>query len=372
MKIDTFELERTQSLWENIVDYNLTDTGVHPFNLNELLNAKEIKKLLSLRMGYGYTNGSEELRDSICRFYPGTDRDNILVTNGTAEANFLSMWSHLEKGDEVVIMLPNYMQNWGICRALGVETKPFQLKEDLQWGVDIDEIRCLVSRKTKMIILCNPNNPTGSVMSEEEMNQIVEMAREADSWIFADEIYRSAALDGSEQPSFWGKYDKVLVSSGMSKAFGLPGLRIGWIVGSKEIIADLWEYHDYTTIAAGILSNFISTIALKPENLNKILKRSREILNNNLAILMEWVNKYGETFKLIPPRAGGMAFIRYNLDMGSTELCTKLREKKSVFIVSGDCFGLDNFIRLGFGGEPDYLQRGLHLIDEFLYELNPK
>jgi len=360
MKIETFELERFQSLWENTVKYNLTDSGVHPFSINELLGKDEIKKLLYLRIGYGQTNGSIELRDTISKLYHKADIDNILVTNGTAEANFISMWAMIEPGDEILIMLPNYLQIWGIARSFGAKVKPYHLKEELDWRPDFAEINQLVTPKTKMIVICNPNNPTGAVLSNEDMKEFINIAEKNDAWIFTDEIYRGSELNGKETESFWNSYDKVIVTWGLAKSYALQGLRIGWITGPKKIIEKGWAYHDYTTIASNIISNYIAALALKPELRQKILNRNRSRLNENFAYLKDWLKSHEDLFSLTPPKAGGMAFIRYNMNINSTDLANKLREEKSVLIIPGDQFGMDHFIRLGIGAErnafyPDWI-----------------
>jgi len=370
MKIDIFELERTQSLWENTVEYNLTETGIHPFTLQELLDKPEIKKLYSIRLGYGQTNGSVELRDAICALYPGTNRDNILVTNGSIEANFVAIWTLLNPGDELVLMLPNYMQIWGIARAFNITVKPFYLKEELGWQPDLDEFTKLITPKTKMIAVCNPNNPTGSVLSEEAMNEIVSRAKQVNAWLYADEIYRGAELSGTLTPSFYGLYEKTIVAAGLSKAYSLPGLRIGWLTGPHEVIAETWARRDYTTIATCVLSNRIATLALQPGLRTKILQRNRKILNENLGVLTEWANTHQNLFTFIPPKAGGMVFLRYNLKINSTELSTKIREGKSTFIVPGDCFGMDHRIRIGIGSERDYLSKAIKRISESLAEIS--
>ena len=179
MKIETFDLERIQSLWENRVRYNLTESGIHPYTLDELLTKEEIEKLHSVRLGYGQTNGSIELREAVGRLYRGTDRDNVLVTAGSAESNFLTCWSLLEPGDEMVNMLPNYQQLWGLARSFGNTVRPFHLRQELNWEPDFDELRNAVSGRTKLIAVCNPNNPTGHTLSENSMNTIVTIASDA-------------------------------------------------------------------------------------------------------------------------------------------------------------------------------------------------
>jgi aspartate/methionine/tyrosine aminotransferase len=370
MDIEVFELERTQSLWENTVEYNLTETGLHPFKLKEVLTEDENLRLLDLRLGYGQTNGSIPLREGISRLYPGTDRDHVMVTAGSIEANFVAMWTLLEPGDELVLMLPNYMQLWGTARSFGVDVKPFHLREDLGWQPDLDELRSLVSPRTKMIAVCNPNNPTGAVLSPSAMDAIVEMAEGVGAWVYADEIYRGAELSGPETPSFHGRYDRTIVTGGLSKAYALPGLRIGWLVGPHQEIADTWKRRDYTTITTSILSNEIAAIALRPDRREKILERNRGILRANLPAVSEWAESHPGLFTFRPPQAGGMVFMKYAMDMNSTKLVDYIRREKSTFVVAGDCFGMDHRIRIGIGSELSYLEEGLGRVSEALQALS--
>ncbi|MHA1975465.1 MAG: aminotransferase class I/II-fold pyridoxal phosphate-dependent enzyme [Candidatus Hodarchaeales archaeon] len=372
MKIETFKLERIQSIWENRVKFNLTESGVHPYKLTELLSKEQIEQLLSMRIGYGQTNGSIELRETISKLYPTSDLDNVLVTNGSAEANFIAIWSLLEPGDELILMLPNYMQIWGIARSFGVVVRPFHLKEEMNWQPDIEEVRSLISPRTKMIAVCNPNNPTGAVLSQEAIEELINLAKGSNAWLYADEIYRGAELDGEETTSFYGLYEKSIVACGLSKSYALPGLRIGWLVGPKPFIEKAWSYHDYTSIASGIFSNRIATLALRPEMRMKILTRNRKMLKENLDVLLQWVEKQKGKFVFIPPKAGGMAFLRYNFPVNSIELTTKLRIEKSCLIVAGDYFGMSNYIRIGIGSEKSYFLAGLELLNELLDELTLK
>ena len=372
MKFEIFDLERIQSVWENRVAYNLTESGVHPFTLTELLPPEERDRLMNIRLGYGQTNGQEELRRAVAGIYSGLDSDNVLITNGSAESNFLSIWSLLEPGDELILMLPNYMQIWGIARSFGITVKPFFLREENGWSPDINKVKDLVSAKTRMIAVCNPNNPTGAVLKKEHMETLVSLADRHGAWLYADEVYRGAELDGNETPSFISMYDKALVCAGLSKAYALPGLRIGWLAGPKKTIEHLWSAHDYTSITSGILSNRIASLVLAPEKRSAVLKRTRDMLNHNLSVLEKWVTGRNEGLSLIPPKAGGMAFIHYDIDINSTELSERLRREKGVFVIAGDCFGMDHFIRIGIGAETDYLKKGLRLTGEFLDDISRK
>jgi aspartate/methionine/tyrosine aminotransferase len=370
MKLETFELERFQSLWENKVEYNLTDSGVHALRLQDVLNRGEIEELVSLPLGYGQTNGSIALREAISRLYPGTTAENILVTNGTAEANYIAMWSNLEPGDEVLYMIPNYLQIWGIAKSFGVNVKTFSLKAERGWQIDLEEIESQISACTKMLIICNPNNPTGAVMGDKERQGVLEIAEKTDTWIFADEIYRGAELNGIETESFWGGGDKVMVSGGLSKSYALPGLRIGWLVGSEDIANKAWAYHDYTSIATNILSNWVATLVLQPETRQKILKRNRGVLNHNLNVLTQWMKTHGDLFELIPPKAGGMAFTQYHKNINSSKLVQKIRDEKGVLLVAGDFFNLDHFLRIGIGAEESELREGLRRLADTLKSID--
>lgn len=370
MDFETFKLERVQSLYENSVEYNLTESGVHPFTLRELLTPAEIEQVLDCRIGYGQTNGTVELRRAVSRLYPGTDEDNVLVTHGAIEANLVACLALLSPGEELVYMLPNYQQIWGLARGLGVKVRPFTLRRELNWQPDLDELRSLVTDKTRMIAVCNPNNPTGAVLGEEAMAEIIRLAESVGAWVYADEIYRGEEIHDEElTPTFNGRYEKTIVASSLSKAWALAGLRIGWLVGPKREIEECWARRDYTTISTARLSNLIAELALKPERIKTILARSRKILRANLGFFDEWAADRGELFSYIPPQAGGFVFAAYNLKMNSTALSDGLRREKSVFLVPGDAFGLDNHIRIGIGSEKEYFLAGLERFGRYLEEI---
>lgn len=369
MKIEPFQMERWQSTWENVVKYNLSESGIYPLSFKELVPAEEIEAILKINLGYIQTNGSPALREKISDLYPGTNLDNILVTSGSAEANFLLIWSNIEPGDEVIFMLPNYMQMWGLLRGFGADVKPFYLKEELDWNADLDELKRIISKRTKMIILTNPNNPTGNIMSSKVRESILSLAEWSDAWILADEVYQGAELNGPITPSFWGMTKKVVVTNGLSKAYGLPGLRMGWMVGPEDLIQKTWPYHDYTTIALSAVSNYLAQIALSPQNRKKILERTRKILNTNLALLESWLAKQEGLFHLVSPQAGAIAFPRYHLKIDSIQLVNKFLQEKSVLVVPGEHFAMGNYLRFGYGLEKEELIKALDLVEEVLWQI---
>jgi aspartate/methionine/tyrosine aminotransferase len=369
MKLEQFQMERMQSTWENLVRYNLSESGVHPVSIAELIpDAKDRDELLRVELGYSQANGTPELRRAIASLYEGADEANITVTTGTAEANLISAWMMIEPGDEAIMMLPNYMQLWGLIRGFGGDVKPFYLVEEDNWRPDFDAFEKALSAKTKLIAICNPNNPTGAILSEEDTDRIIAGARSVGAWLLVDEVYRGAELDREMTPTFWGRYEKLIITSGLSKAYGLPGLRIGWIASTPEMADRAWSYHDYTVIGPGPASDMLARIALKPDVRERLLERTRSILNANYPIVRDWARNHDGLFSLKDPKAGAIAYVRYDMDIGSLELVERLRQEKSVLIVAGEHFLMDKYLRIGFGFDADYMRAGLELIDEFLSE----
>ena len=372
MNLPEFELERFQSLYEHHVDFNLSESGVHPLKVRELLTEAEIDGFLDTRLIYEQTNGPELLRERIALMYEGASTENILLTNGTIEANFLASLQLLTKGDELVYMLPNYQQLKGLTELYEVAFKPFYLQKENGWQPDHDELETLITPKTKVIALCNPNNPTGVLLSEEARKRILSLAESVGAWIMVDEIYRGTEHSKNVTKSFWGQYDKLVVTSGLSKAFGLPGLRIGWMVAPESFIEAAWSAKDYTSITCGTLSYELATKALEPSMREHIMGRNIDYVKHNLTILQSWIAEQKGLFSLTPPQAAAMAFVKYHFDMPSAELSDKLHKERSVLLVPGAHFGFENFLRVGYGLETSKLRGALARISESLIELELK
>src|ERR1051326_6458783 len=264
MKIKPFTLERWQSVWENQVGLNLSESGVHPLTGEELVPDKgDLQRLLQQPLGYPQTNGSERLRARVAELCPGASAANVLMTSGCSEANFVAIWGLIEPGDDVVFMQPNYMQISGVAESIGATVTPLWLREAAGWQAEVAEIRQAITSRTKLVAVCNPNNPTGAVMSNAAMEAVCERAAEVGAWVLADEVYRGAELEGDMSPTMWGKYERVLCTAGLSKAYSLPGLRTGWIVGPEDVVDRLWGVHDYTSIGISMLTDKLAAIALE-------------------------------------------------------------------------------------------------------------
>lgn len=367
MTIDTFLLERNQSLYENTVELNLTESGIEPLTLAELLSPAELAELGKVRIGYNYTEGTPAVRAAIASWYPGATANNVLVTTGASEANFLATWTLAGQGDGIAFMLPNFMQIHGLGRSLGADVRTFALKQELGWRPDLNEYERALTPHTKLIAVCNPNNPSGAVLSEADTAAIVDGARRHDAWLLSDEVYRGSELDGRlETPTLWGRYEKTIITSSTSKSLAHAGLRVGWIVAPEPFIAEMMRRQDYTTIGTGPLNQHIAALILAPERRAQVLAAGRAVLGRNLGIIDEWVGRWNGRLRYDRPAAGGMVFVKYDFPIGSSELSRILRERESTFVVAGDWFGLDGHLRIGTGGHAHELKEGLRRIDRVL------
>lgn len=353
-----FEMERWQSIHENRVAFNLSESGVHPLSIRELMELSGTDDLDQTRLGYGQSNGSDILRARIAALYGNCSDELIVATNGSAEANFIALWQLAQPGSEIAIIVPTYMQTYGLAQSFGVTVREIWLREELGWQPDPDDVARAITERTRVIVVTNPNNPTGARLSAEARAAIITAAERVGAWILADEVYSGAEFDGVETRSFFLDYDRVVATGSLSKAYGLPGLRIGWAAAPPEIAAELWGRKDYMTISPGELTDRIASIALDPTVRPRVLQRTRAYLHAGFGILDNWLLATG-LFSYHAPDAGAICYVRYNFDMPSAELAERLRAHHSVLVVPGSHFGMANYMRIGFGGEADHLRRAL-------------
>ena len=375
MKIETFEMERMQCLYEQVVEYNLSESGVLPVRLSELLGGEgEVEHFLANELWYPESDGSQLFRERVAQFYPECKPENITVTNGGSEANYVTLWTLLEPGSRLALMIPNYMQAWGLGRAYagGVDNFKRILKKEAGQKhrvLELDGLKSAVKPKTNVILVTNPNNPTGSVLTDSEMDTVVEVASKAGVWLVVDEIYRGAEVQGGTSPTFWGRYEKVVITSGLSKAFGLPGLRIGWVVAPPELIKELWIRHDYLTLTPSLLSDRLGAIAMEPQRRESLLARTRNIIRENLPPLEEWFLKHDDIFTYARPQAGAITYCEYKVPIESTELINRLRIEQSVLLTPGDQHGLNKGFRIGFGYDLEKTLTGLNRAEALMRTL---
>jgi aspartate/methionine/tyrosine aminotransferase len=383
MPFELFEMERMQSTWENLVEYDMSESGVRPLTLRELVEMGfDLDEFLDQPLGYSQSNGTVELRERIAAIYPGARIDQIEVTNGTSEANYLVALSQLRTGDDFAMEVPNYMQMPGIARSLGATVRTFTLAPDFapgatsgprrsasreggldrSWEPDWDEFERAVTPHTQLLYLSNPNNPTGSVLSEESMQRIVQRCEATGTWLLSDEVYLGAEIDRPRTKTFWGMSDRVIVTSGLSKAYGIPGVRIGWIVAPQELAERCWTQHDYLTIGPNKMSDRIARIAVDTRNRERCYARTREILSRNLPIAREWIDSFGGRLTWHEPQAGAIALVRYDSSIPSVDVAERVRTRQNTLIVPGSHVGLEGYLRIWLGGREEFLREGLRRI----------
>jgi len=371
-RIDLFRMERMQSRYWHQVEYDLSESGVTPLSIEELLGDEhDPRELLRTGLGYPLSEGSELARERIARWYPGAALENVTMVNGGSEANLLSLWTLLDPGDRLAFMVPNYMQGWGLGRHFGEATDVFRLKlRDGRWALDVNELDRVVTKETRVVMVCNPNNPTGHILDSDEMDAVVDVARRANAWLVSDEVYRGAEVDADDtSPTFWGRYDKVIVTAGLSKAFAMPGLRIGWAVAPEKLIEKLWVRHDYTTLTPGMVSDRLTAVAMEPARREWVLRRTRGIIRFNLPRLEEWIRGHEGMLTYVRPQAGAIAYVTYHPPIRSSKLIDIIREEQSVLLVPGEMFGLGKGFRIGFGYDIEKTLKGLARVDEVLRQL---
>jgi aspartate/methionine/tyrosine aminotransferase len=370
MPIELFEMERMQSTWENIVDYDMSESGVQPLTLRELVDMGfDLDAFLDTPLGYSQSNGTIALREKIAAGYPGATADHIEVTNGTSEANHLLALSQLRPGDGVAMELPNYMQMPGVARSLGATVRTFRLRLEDGWQPDWDEFDRAVTEGTRLLYLSNPNNPTGGVLTDDAMRRIADRCSATGTWLVADEVYLGAEIDRPRTKSLWGLSDRVIVTSGLSKAYGIPGVRIGWMIAPPEVAAACWAQHDYLTIGPNKMSDAIAQVAVDPPNRERCYARTRGILRRNVAIAREWVGSLGGRLTWREPEAGAIGLFRYHSDVPSVALAERVRTRQSTLIVPGAHVGLEGYIRVWLGGREEFLREGLRRIGAELVNL---
>ena len=331
MEIKRFLVEEWMNTYEMDAVYNLAETCVNSFTLGELISLSGdrevfLKELYDKKLTYGYIEGSPELRGLIASRYSGLDAENVIITQGGIGANFLTLFSFVKPGDKVVCVHPTYQQLYSVPESFSAEVTLLGLRPENGFLPDLDELKRAVKGGVDMIILNNPNNPTGALIKEEMMLEIVSIARRHGAYVLCDEVYRGLLHEpGLKVPSIVDIYEKGIGTGSMSKAYSLAGLRLGWIAGSKEIIRECFRHRDYVTISCGMLDDILATLAVK--NHDRIMDRNIGIIRENARVLHEWISAQ-QHFSYVRPKAGTTAFIRYDYPVASDEFCRNLFQKR--------------------------------------------
>ncbi len=368
MKIREFGVEIWMNAHENDAKFNLAETCVDSITVAELLelsgrNDDALAELLPLRMGYGAIEGSERLKAAISALYDRQGPENVIVTHGTIGANHLVHTALVGPGDVVVTVVPTYQQHYSIPEACLAEVRLVRLRPENGFLPDLEEL-AQAARGAKLIALTNPNNPTGALIDRAGLEAIAAIARENGAWVLCDEVYRGIDQEGDGfTASLADLYERGISTCGMSKAYSLAGLRLGWIAAPEEIIRAVSVHRDYTTISVGRLDDHFAAIAL--ESSGRVLDRSRRITRENLAILDEWVA--GEPkISYVRPRSGTTALLRYDLPLPSADLCRALQAETGVMLLPGSALDMEGWLRIGYACDTGTLTKGLALFGDWL------
>lgn len=369
MKLPRFGVEEWLNVHEKEAIYDMAGVSIDALTLQELfdlagLSQEEFyQELLTKKLNYGWIEGSPEFKRAVSNLYHSVAESQILQTNGATGANMLVLYGLIEPKDHVISIYPTYQQLYDIPKSLGAEVDLWQVKEENNWLSDLDELRQLIRPNTKMICINNANNPTGAVMDDEYLQELVAIAKSCGAYILADEVYRSFTT--KKVSSIIDLYDKGISVNGLSKTFSLPGIRVGWVAACDEVIDILRDYRDYTMICAGVFDDMVASLAL--EHKEAILARNRHIIRENLAILDQWIALESKA-SYIRPAEVPTSFVKLDVNVPIETFCLTLLQKYGVLLVPGNRFDREGYIRLGYSCQQETLKRGLQLLSACLKE----
>jgi len=370
MKIKPFAVEEWMNAYEEGARFNIAETCVDSVSADELFALTGEDKdafwrgFAARRLTYGDIEGAPALREGICGLYKTLKPHEVVTTHGAAGANHHVFYSLVEPGDRVISIMPSYQQLTSIPESFGADLHVMHLKKERGYLPDLDELRALCVPGTKLICVNNPNNPTGSLMSEELLRGIVEIAKSVDAWVLCDEVYRHLTQEDAWSVSIVDLYDKGISVSSMSKVFSLAGLRLGWIATHDEDLRRaLLSHRDYDLISCGMFDEALAAVALR--NADKVLERNRGIVRENLAILDKWVESEPR-ISFVKPKCGTTALVYYDYDLDSVEFCTRMYHETGAFVTPGACFEEEKSMRVGYANDRETLTAGLAAVSAFL------
>ncbi|WP_149831226.1 aminotransferase class I/II-fold pyridoxal phosphate-dependent enzyme [Streptomyces tailanensis] len=374
MTFTPFELLEWQGRLGATATYSLADSGCRPIRLRDLVDSEQsLSRLLNSELSYPPTCGTDQLRAQIAQWHAGSadHASEVIVTVGAAEANTVAVETLIRPGDHVVTMSPSYRQVWGAALNRGAVVEDFPLDPQRGWRPDMDALAKAVRPDTRAISVTTPNNPAGTILTEEEIQAIVSIADRVGAWILSDEVHRGTELHTDEaSPTFWGRYNRVVCVGSLSKAFGMPGLRLGWLIAPPTLTPQLRQRHEYTTVSAAGPAMALAELALTPVTRARLLNRYRGFLRESWTQMQQWIDSHDQLLSAVPPQATSLAFVRYHLDLPSTEVAEALHARGGVLVGAGAHFGTEHHLRFTYGQEPAQLAAALEKTSHVLKELS--
>ncbi|MBI9082326.1 MAG: aminotransferase class I/II-fold pyridoxal phosphate-dependent enzyme [Desulfobacterales bacterium] len=368
MKIQPFALERYFARHEFSARHLLSSSDCESLTMAQLLRTADPETMAlweNLKLGYTETPGHPALREAVAEIYDGLTADDILVVV-PEEGIFLLMNALLRPGDHVVCAFPGYQSLYEIARSIGCTVDTWQPDEDRGWHFDVGDLERKLRPDTRLIVVNFPHNPTGFLPAFGDYAEVIELARSRGAYLFSDEMYRYLEVDKADTlHSACELYGRAFSLFGLSKSFGVPGLRVGWVASrDRDGLDRMSMLKDYTTICASAPSEILAIMALKSRK--SIISGHRERLLNNLAVLDRFFAEYPDCFQWVRPKGGSICFPRLKIDQGAEAFCDTLVEKTGIMLVPSTLFGYgDTHVRIGFGREnlPDVIDRFAGYLD---------
>lgn len=373
MDIKTIGVEDWLNVWEKSATWDIAQSTISSLTMGELRALDEqdgatfYERLDREKMNYGWIEGSPEFKAEVAKLYRReVNPDHILQTNGCTGANLNAIMAVVEPGDHVIAEWPTYAPLYEIPRTLGAEVEYWELREELGWKPDIEQLKHLVHPNTKLICINNASNPIGTVLDADTLGQIAEIARSVGAYVLCDEVY--LPLENTESfISMADVYEKAIVTNSVSKTYSTPAARVGWVVANEEVSNSIRTYRDYTMICGGVFNDALATYVL--EHKDKILERNRKIVFDNRDIAQAWIDTQSRV-SWTAPQGVSTSFIQLDIPEDDEEFCKRLLAERGVLLVPGSRFELPCGARLGYCASEDVLREGLRLLGEALAEFD--
>ncbi|CAI7566807.1 unnamed protein product [Penicillium pancosmium] len=393
VKIELFEVDHWILSQSSNIKHNLAHSYCLPKSLSDVQRqagssetATDVfSPVLSKALDYGPMKGSEALRSKISNLYSSESSsplsiEKIITTPGASLANFIVLFALLGPGDHVIVQYPTYQQLYAVPASIGADVSLWKTSQNQDWKLDLEELENLIRPNTKMIILNNPQNPTGAIISKQTLEQIVQTARNHSITIFSDEVYRPlfhsvSPTDPEYPPSILSMgYDNTIATSSLSKAYALAGLRVGWIASHNPNVIDLCvNVRSYALITASQIDEYLASFVLGSP-VQQLVEGNRALAKQNLNIVQSFIDKNSSVCEWARPEGGPIGFVRFvrsGQPVDDVVLCTQLLDKRGLLLVPGrKCFGdgvnFSGYVRLGFGGDTEELIAGLGALQSFL------
>lgn len=345
--------------YQYVVIYDIGESGMKPYAIGDL-----DLYLDDLSLRYGHHRGVPELRELIASDYNGLKMENICVTTGAAEAIFSIIAALVGTGDVALVEHPNYPSLYEAAFSLDRKVEFLPLSYDDKFELDIDRLRKQLTPEVKLVVLTHPNNPTGSIISDNQLYDVIEAVEASNAYLLMDETYWELSYD-NPPPHAAVLSNRAISVSTMSKAFGVPGIRIGWLAGDPKIVDEVRAVREQTTICNSVVGERIAFEILKKKK--HILAATKPQILDNLAYIQRWLENQSE-LEWVVPRGGIVGFPRLKQKESSRELCKLLANKYKTFVLPGDVFHMPEFFRLGFGIDYKELVEGLDCLGLALQE----